>query len=61
MAFLPRNLRNAIGRWGAALILVGKRNNTTFAGMSSVRKRTQMFFFAPLGSDFSLNGLLTGH
>ena len=29
MAFLPRNLRNAIGRWGAALILVGKGNNTT--------------------------------
>ena len=29
MAFLPRNLRNAIGRWGAALILVGKRHNTT--------------------------------
>ena len=27
--FLPRNLRNAIGRWGAALILVGKGHNTT--------------------------------
>ena len=56
MAFLPRNLRNAIGRWGAAaLILVGKEQYD-FAGMSSVRKRTQLVFLRRSGVISDLTG-----
>ena len=39
---------------------VGKRNNTTLLKCRQYGSGRK-FFFAPLGSDFGLNGLLTGH
>ena len=61
MALLPRNLRNAVGRWGAALILVGKGNNTTSLECRQYGSGRNAVFSAPLGSDFGRDGLLTGH
>ena len=62
MAFLPRNLRNAIGRWGAAaLILGGWRTIRLRWNVVSTEADATGVFSAPLGSDFGRDGLLTGH